>query len=350
MTIGERIKQARKANSLSLRDLAELVGVSATAISKYERDMDIPGSGVLLRLAQSLNVKIDFFFRQAHQSFQLESFRKHASLGIKDQDSIQMCIQDWLERYLEVESFFPGEEMGSSLPGYQVRTMEDVESAALQLRALWNLGDDAIVNLVQLLEDHRIKVGSVSGYVHFDACTFQLDQNPIIVSKTEISGDRQRFNLCHELGHIVLDVQGDMDTERAVNRFAGAFLVPAETARFELGDHRSDLNPNELILLKQKYGLSMQAWVYRARDLKIISELTAKHLFQKFRMSGWHKQEPGRPYPSETSLRMEQLIYRALSEDLISRSRGQELLGRPIQYRWEGDFVQQDVSSKSSGN
>ncbi len=35
------------------------------------------------------------------------SYRKHAVLGIKEQEAIQMRIQDWVERYLEVESLFP---------------------------------------------------------------------------------------------------------------------------------------------------------------------------------------------------------------------------------------------------
>ena len=54
-------------------------------------------------------------------------------------------------------------------------------------------------------------------------------------------------------------------------------------------------------------------------------------LFQQFRVNDWHRQEPGKPYPSETPMRMERLIYRALAEDLISRSRAQELLGKPLQ-------------------
>ncbi|MEN6481708.1 MAG: hypothetical protein ABFD29_05995, partial [Anaerolineaceae bacterium] len=132
------------------------------------------------------------------------------------------------------------------------------------------------------------------------------------------------------MGHLILDVQGDLKPEQAANRFVGAFLVPAATARFELGTNRTDLNINELHMLKHKYGLSMQAWIYRAKDLFIISENTAARLFQQFRVNDWHRQEPGKPYPSETPTRMERLIYRALAEDVISRSRAQELLGKSL--------------------
>ena len=357
MTIGGRIKQARKAGNFSLRKLADEIGVSAMAISKYERDQDVPSSGVLLRLSQALKVKVDFFFRPSTVSVQLQAYRKHAVLGAKEQEAIQMRIQDWVERYLEVESLFPEEQHTANLPLRKVTSLDEIETVALDLRDHWKLGDDAIENLVQLLEDRGIKVGIISGFEHFDACTFtystqscMADGDPVIVTKGELSGDRQRFNLGHELGHLVLDVQGDLNPEQAANRFVGAFLVPATTARFELGTNRTDLNINELHMLKHKYGLSMQAWIYRAKDLSIISENTAMHLFQQFRINDWHRHEPGKPYPTETPLRMERLIYRALAEDLISRSRAQELLGKSLQLGWEMEALQPNDLAIRSGN
>ncbi|TLM97395.1 ImmA/IrrE family metallo-endopeptidase, partial [bacterium] len=225
-----------------------------------------------------------------------------------------------------------------------------IEPVALELRDHWNLGYDPIENLVQLLEDRRIKVGIVSGFEHFDACTFSAAGDPVIVTKGELPGDRQRFNLAHELGHLILEIQGDLKPEQAANRFVGAFLAPAETARFELGVSRTDLSINELYMLKQKYGLSMQAWIYRAKDLSIITENTAARLFQQFRVNDWHRQEPGKPYPSETPMRMERLIFRALAEDLISRSRAQELLGKPLRQGWEMEALQQHDPAIRVGN
>src|SRR3990172_1027307 len=147
MTIGQRIKQARKANNLSLRDLAERVEISPMAISKYERDLDTPSSGVLLRLAQALGVSIDFLFRPMTISVQLQAYRKHAALGVKEQDAIQMRIQEWLERYLEVEGLFPNEQRTVSLPVRPINSMDLVEDIALELRKNWSLGLDPIENL-----------------------------------------------------------------------------------------------------------------------------------------------------------------------------------------------------------
>jgi Zn-dependent peptidase ImmA (M78 family)/DNA-binding XRE family transcriptional regulator len=342
MTIGQRIKQARRSNKLSLRDLAGQAEISPMAISKYERDQDIPSSGVLLRLSEALGVKIDFFFRPMTTEVRLEAFRKHAALGVKEQKAIQMRIQDWVERYLEVESLFPDEQRAISLPVQVVNSFEQVEIAALELRQEWNLGVDPIENMIQLLEDQGIKVGLVSGFEHFDACTFMADRAPVIVSKADLSGDRQRFNLGHELGHLVLNVQGDLNPESACHRFVGAFLAPAQVTRFELGSNRTALDMNELFLLKHKYGLSMQAWIFRAKDLGIISPGIATRLFGRFRANNWHRKEPGNPFPIEKPRRMERLIYRALAEDLFSRSRAQELLGDLLQPQWEMGALQQN--------
>jgi transcriptional regulator with XRE-family HTH domain len=249
MTIGQRIKQARKANNLSLRNLAEKAEISAMAISKYERDLDTPSSGVLLRLAQALGVSIDFLFRPQTVTVQLQAYRKHAALGVKEQEAIQMRIQEWLERYLEVESFFPDEGRAVSLPAHTIQSIDQVEDVALELRENWNLGLDPIENLTQLLEDQGIKVGLVSGFEHFDACTFMADGSPVIVSKAELPGDRQRFNLGHELGHLILDVEQGLDLESVCHRFVGAFLVPSQAVLFELGPRRTTLDMNELYLL-----------------------------------------------------------------------------------------------------
>lgn len=335
MTIGPRIKQARKASQLSQRGLAAKVQISAMAISKYERDMDIPSSDVLLRLAQSLGVSIDFFFRPTAPEVQLQAYRKHTYLRVKDQEAVQARVQEWLERYLEVESFFVHEELRPNLPQIPVSSPEEIESAAEELRGVWNLGLDPIENLPQLLEDQGIKVGLIEGFDHFDACTFMTDGIPVIVVKAGQPGDRQRFNLGHELGHLILDMDENLDVERSAHRFVGAFLAPAPGVRYELGARRTTLDMNELYLLKHKYGLSMQAWIFRARDLGIISPSAAKNLFQQFRIKNWHRVEPGAEYPPEEPVRMERLIYRSLVEDLISRSKAQVLLGKPLENSWE---------------
>lgn len=338
--LGERIKLARRAAGLSIRELASRVGVSAQAISKYERGLDIPRSGVLLRLAGALDVKIEYFFRVRSVKLSVSAFRKHSALRRKNEKAVLAKIQNWLERYLEIEDLLlSGEavEQFSIPPGINVRVMEvgDAERVAKELRTAWELGSDPIENLTELLEDKGIKVGLVDGAEGFDACTFTTEDGmPVIAVRGGLSGDRQRFNMVHELGHIVLRPQKNVNPEKAAHRFAGAFLVPATVARRELGERRQALGLYELHLLKHKYGMSMQAWIYRAKDLGIISESLAANLFRRFRREGWHLKEPGDALPPEEPKRMERLVMRALAEKVVSTSRAAELLGKPLSQFW----------------
>ncbi|MBI4640018.1 MAG: helix-turn-helix domain-containing protein, partial [Candidatus Tectomicrobia bacterium] len=271
MTIGKRIKQARLAAGLSLRQLADEVGVSAMAISKYERDLDVPSSGVLLRLARALGVKTDYFFRTVQVMLSHPAQCKRATMPQKQQLIIGQ-IQDWLERYLTVESFLSLDEqcLRFSIPeqvNRPVRTLGEAERAAEELRTAWGLGVGPIASLIEVLEDRGIKIGMVDRNDHFDASIFWADDTiPVIVVKRDLPGDQQRFHFAHELGHLILKVEPPLKEEDAANRFARAFIVPEAAARRELGAKRQRLSLYELHMLKHLYGFSMQAWISRAKD------------------------------------------------------------------------------------
>lgn len=333
MGIGGRVKCARKEAGLSLRALAEDVGVSAQAISKYERDLDMPSSGVLLRLAKALNVKVEYFFRKREVRLSPPTYRC-TKMTKKQQDTVQYKIGEWLERYLEIESLAIAGEMATKLVleelKQDVESLDEIEGVARDLREQWGLGVRPIENMVGLLEDKGIRVGLISGPDTFDACTFWMPDAPVIAVKQGVPGDRQRFSLGHELAHLVLRPSENLDEEKAAHRFAGAFLVPAEAVVRELGPHRQGLSLEELHSLKLKYGLSMQAWIYRAKDLGIISKHTASRLFQRFQNEGWHKEEPYSQLPPEETKRMERLVLRSVAEGIVSESRGAELLGKHV--------------------
>ena len=230
--IGERLKQARLAAGLSLRQLAELAGpLSATAISRYENGQDLPGSEVLLRLARALEVKVEYFFRPISVEIACPQFRKHSRLPAKVQTSLQHRIVDVLERYLAVEGAFgPKRFKPFEMPpaaSLVVRDVGDAEAAAEQLRNDWGLGTDPINNLCGTLEDRGVKVLLVKPVEKFDgfAC-WANGQIPVVVAPDAPPRARQRLTLAHELGHLLLRLEGDVDEEKAAYRFAAAFLVP----------------------------------------------------------------------------------------------------------------------------
>lgn len=330
VSIGERVKLARMSAGLNQRQLGKEMGMSAMAISKYETGEVVPNSRVLIQLSQTLHVPLDFFFRSIEVTLSQPQYRCRKALKKSEEKMILSKTRDWLERYLEVE-LITDESKALDLPSGEpcmVSSLQEVEDAAQYVRDYWNLGLDPIENVMDVLEQHGIKVGLVEASEAFDALTFYYDdRTPVIVINRVMSGDRQRFNLAHELGHLLLCCEGDIDPEKAMQRFAGAFLVPKAMAFMELGEQRNTLDLNELQVLKQKYGMSMAAWIFRATDLGILAPETAQRYWMYFKKKGYHKEEPFEPVPAEKPTHMVLLTLRAFSEKHITMSRLKELLG-----------------------
>ena len=330
--VGERIHAARKGAGLSLRALGDLAGVSQTAISKYEKGEIIPDSGMLIKIGNATNTSLDYFFRQNNVELSQASYRCRKSLNKKSQSLIHARTVDWLERYLEIEHI-SNEKIEINLSGKEncyVDSLKDIESIAIMIRKQWNLGLDPIDNLIDSFEMHGIKVGLIDADKKFDALTFRHENNPVIAVAKNIPGDRQRFNLAHELGHIILNINPELDEEKAANRFAGAFLIPEEMMKYELLEKRKALDINELYRLKHRYGISMMALIHRAADLEIITDNIAERLYRLFSKNGWNKKEPGKGFPNERPIHIELLILRAHAEEKITRSRAVELFGEPL--------------------
>ena len=316
------------------RELAERIDLSKTTVSKYEREVTLPDSAKLMEIADALDVDLSYFLRSPRVGNIEPAYRKFASMLVKEEDAIIERIRDWLERYLEIESILKIDALDFEWPDevrFRVSSMEEVEQAALDLRDAWEIGRDPLENLTERLEDHALRVGSIEAPEDFDACAFEAEVNggiPVVVFNENRPGDRQRFSIAHELGHLVLDVGGDLEEEKACNRFSGAFLVPREGFVNDVGEQRRRISQRELELLKQKYGVSMQALVYRMKDLDILSDHHAGQIFRWFRETGNHKEEPGEPVPREQPQRFERMVQHALAEELISDRRAAELLGR----------------------
>lgn len=335
--IGERIKQARKAAGLSLRALADRAGVTAMAISKYEGGKSTPSSRVLLDLSKALGVRTEYFFRPVKIELQEMKHRKHSRLPKKALDQIEGDVKEQLERFIELEQLLPNGpvqafKLPENLPA-PVATLDEVEAVARDLRASWGLGVDPIPVLTDMLEERGIKVfQSQAINDRFDGMAATVDGIPVVVVGRGWPGDRQRFTLAHELGHLVLQgrLAPDVEDEAAANRFAGAFLAPADEVRKELGETRVWLEPRELEVLKKTYGLSMQGWMHRAKDLGILPDVHYVEMRKFFSSRGWNKTEPGEQYPPERPQLFDQLVYRALGQDLISESKAAELLRMPL--------------------
>ncbi len=336
--IGDRIRQARKAAGLSMRALAEKAGVSAMAISKYENNKSTPSSSVMLSLARALGVRVDYFFRTSRVELKEVEYRKHSRLPKKVLNQIEGDVIEQIERYLELEEFLPVSpiepfRLPPDLPE-QVADYDEIETVSAKIRQAWQLGNNPIPDLIDALEERGIRV-FLSNALHgdkFDGLAARVDGTPVVVVGRDWPGDRQRFTLAHELGHLALAgrLADHLDEELAANRFAGAFLVPASEVIKELGYQRKWLEPAELCVLKSAYGLSMQGWLYRARDLGVVSQAVFQKMYRMFAARGWKRQEPGPVYPPEQPKLFMQLVFHACAEDLIGESRAAELLGKSL--------------------
>lgn len=330
----ERLRSARLMKGFSLQDLSNHINnrVSKQALSKYEQGQVMPDSEMVVVLSEALKMRPDYFFSETPVEFGEIEFRKLKNYPAKEKTKIIELSRDALRRYVELEEILGIEiHFENPLRDHKITSKEDIEAAAEKLRDAWKLGTDPVFNVIELLEDHHIKVLELDASDEFDGfSTWVNEKIPLIVlnkQKLEKALDRKRLTALHELGHLVLNLEGfrEKEKEKFCHYFAAAILVPRVTLEKELGGKRSKLSIKELSALKQQYGISMQALVYRAKDVQLISENYFKQFFFMFTQMGFRTQEPVSYEGFEHSNRFSQLLFRALAEEYISMSKAASL-------------------------
>ena len=336
----ERLMRARKAAGMSMNALGIAIGVSANAIKKYEHGEAMPSSGKLYKLAKTLGVRSEYFFRPTKVALGHVEYRKRSNTPQKTLDRINGDVLDQAELWTELLDLFPDSVRPISkftLPNNLPETVdseEAIESIAEQMRKEWQLGLNPIPDMIDCLESRGIMVICTDVNVgnKFDGLAGQINGSPVIVVSITQPGDRQRFTLAHELGHLVLHgrLPDTIDEEKACIHFAGAFLLPLIAIKQHLGTYRQALEPRELFMLKQEFGISMMGILVRAGQANVISSSLQKQYYMKFNKLKWRTREPGTAYPQETTFLYKQLVYRALAEDYITESKAAEFLKMPL--------------------
>jgi Zn-dependent peptidase ImmA (M78 family)/DNA-binding XRE family transcriptional regulator len=341
--IGQRLKLARAAAGLSLRELSERVDnlVTAQALNKYEHDEMMPGSTMLIALARALSVSVSYLMASPEVVLEAVEFRR-AEFGAREQARLEARVVDALQRYLTIEDILNVSSVDWDRPRgapFPVAELPDADNAARSLRADWQLGIEPLPNFAEFLEEKGIKVLVERMPPQVDGLMCRVAWRghgnvPVIVINDHpwVSGERERFTLAHELGHLVLQCAEGVSAEKAANRFAGAFLMPAEVLWAEVGKQREALSIGELVELKRVFGVSLQMLVHRCRDLRIINESLYGELFRQFKEKGWRDppyQEPA-PVEVESPRRFRRLCLRAVGQKVISESRAAELLNRSV--------------------
>lgn len=332
-----RLQAARKRAGLSLQGLADRLApaVSKQTIKHYEDGRTVPDSGRLLALGQALEVPVAYLFRPYRYELGPLSFRRKASFTKTRLAQLEEDVRDQVERYLELEeSLDAAIEFGNPLVGLVIVTGDDVERAADQLRQAWQLGLNPVPNVLQLLEEHGVKVLEKEGPEDFDGlATYADGHRPLVVVNQQAGPERKRFTALHELGHLLLQFGQEVtpkEQERLCHRFAGATLIAGDVLRRELGaTRRARIDVRELISLKEYYGISVGALMKRACNLGVITPAVHTRFCiansSNRAEAGWGQYE-GR----EHSDRAVRLAHQAVAREVLSIGKAAELLGQPL--------------------
>ena len=352
---GRRLLLARKRAGLSMRSLAGRMDpkITAQAISKYETGKMMPSSAVLVGLAKALDVSLDFLMSTQVDSIDGLEFRKHSSTPARDRSKAEALLIDNLERYLTIEEVLgipPVVDRFENCRYDSVATVDEIDRKAVQLRNAWNLGLDPVPSVCALLEEKGIKVieDDLPERINGLACQVLRGGEPVaeavlVSSRTNI--ERKRSTLAHELAHRIIRSTGNpaIKLEAAMNRFAGAFLVPGRHLLKEAGEGRRRITYYEIIRLKHMYGVSAAAMLVRLGQVGVLPSVAVERAFRTFARS-WRKTEPepirgNRGFAAfEKPQRFQRLVWHAVGEGLISPVRAATLLNESL------DAVERQIS------
>lgn len=340
--IESRIKMARLMAGYSLQELSNKTdnAITKQAIGKYEKGLMKPSFENLQAISSALNIRVDYFLRENTLELGEIKYRKQTRLAKKKQNEITELTRDFLERYIETEELL-NEIHQVSIPNrsYRVESIDDVEVVASTIRQEWDLGSNPIYNILETLENRGIKVVYIDEEInHFSGMSTWVSDKIPVIALCRMKKDRIRFTALHELGHLILDIEHleDKLQERICDRFSASMLLPAEALKLKLGGIRRNIHLQELALIKAEYGIPPQAILYRAKDLKLISESYFVSQVKYWRMRGIWKEEIGHYQGEEKSNRLLQLLCRGIAEEFITSSKAASLYGMKLnQFRKE---------------
>lgn len=283
-----RLVIARERRGLFGKELAAQCGVTPQTVSNWESGATIPSPEAVQRVASELGFEESFFYRpdldrlpEGAASFRartkLPARQKRAALAAGD---LARELAVWIEARFE-------------LPPVRLPDLEGQppELAAQVIRAEWLLGEKPIPNMIHLLESRGVLVFSLAQDCHeLDAFSFWSVGRPIVLLNTMKTPERSRIDAAHELFHLVAHKEetGKQEEEDA-DTFAGALLMPKNDLRKHIP---RVLGLNQLIIEKQRWGVSLAALVYRLHKVFIATEWQYRTLFMELSKRGYRSVEP----------------------------------------------------------
>lgn len=290
----ERLRQARELCSLRQSELAERVGRSQGTIANIESGISAPSKQLLAEVAKCMGFPVAFFSTPILVQFPNEEMMFRARASMARREAVAGCRYAEIVYELMVRVL---ESYVEPLPLSLQKLADSPVLAAQKTRRLMGLApDQPISHLIHLVEKSGILVLALPmEFEKIDAFSARVGEEPkrpaIAVCRIT-TGDRVRWTVTHELGHIVLHsdrFQLRAEDHREADQFTAEFLLPEVAMRLEL---TAPVTLSSVAVLKPRWGVSMQALVRRAFSLSVISERQYKHLFEEIGANGWRMREP----------------------------------------------------------
>jgi Zn-dependent peptidase ImmA (M78 family)/transcriptional regulator with XRE-family HTH domain len=303
-----RLKEAREARGWSLDELASRLGAHRQLVHRYERGEIQATPVTIARFAEALRVPVSFFSSPTpvaepapvfYRQFRSKTPPKHL-LAVDRQLA-------WLSTFLrsiEEHVILPPVNVPDFHPPSDPRILlnSKIEESASALRRYWGMGEGVIRDVMRLVENHGcIVVAELVQSATIDGFSVwtKIGRPVIVVGCRPVSASHRRFDIAHELGHLILHRHVDRRfleqnpsthglIEEQAFRFARAFLMPKETFKRSIGTVSLDT----LLMAKTHWYLSVATMMVRAKDLGMIDEETYKRFWANRNRRGWRTSEP----------------------------------------------------------
>ena len=330
MMFGKNLQYYRLKCGMTKTALAKKCGLTTMTISNYETGKRKPESMEIIKhLASALGIRVIDFLPTWHGGLHIQfaEFRKQKGCPKKSQDYVCSSVEEYLNRFYTIIDVL-GEKVLPDPPECHSLPLKDAESNALSLRRHLKFAMvGSVGKLIEGLENLGIIVFEIDfdEGVKFSGMNGFVNGRPYIVLNRRIPAAVKRSTIAHELAHIMFDwTSFEGDVEKEATAIGGAFLLPKEDATRELGLKRFSLS-KDLFTICREYGISYMLLVTRAKVCGIISESVAKNFYIQANKFGWRYNDPTLIADEYPTL-FEQLVFRAVNLDVISISKGAELL------------------------
>lgn len=283
---------AREARGLSQVELATKIKSSQVNITRWE----LGSVGINEEAFKKVQKVLQFpknFFVQTTEIYPPMFYRKRDKVSAKQLNMIDAyCNIYRLNVNLLLKA--TGHET-TNIPVLNMGKKIDPKDYAIELRKIWKVNKGPVDSMTELLERNRFLMGTFNfGTERVDGQTILLNnKHPLILTNKVSLGDRQRFTIAFELGHIIMQAHDKISFGTSAghnaNLFAAEFLMPEKDI---LQDFGGTITLELLAELKKKWKVSMQALLYRASDLTLLTDNQKRYILSQFNQLKIRRREP----------------------------------------------------------